>query len=113
MQESARKRNGVVSKGPPPVCHSHPALRSVLSRWTDPPRPTSSALQNRETGLRQSRSDGLAELRVQLAMSATVYAEIHNSQSGSGTSAASSLSSSARTHGEMLTPHIEWSSMAI
>jgi hypothetical protein len=50
---------------------------------------------------------------VQLAMSATVYAELHNPQSGSGTSAASSLSSSARTHGEMLTPHIEWSSMAI
>jgi hypothetical protein len=36
--------------------HSHRALRSILSRGNDPPLPTSTALQNRETGLRQSRS---------------------------------------------------------
>ena len=44
----------------------------------------------------QRRRDGLAEPRVQLAMPATVYAELTTRSPGSGTSTASSLPSSAR-----------------
>jgi hypothetical protein len=49
---------------------------------------------------------------VQLAIPTKVYAELHSPQFGWHQRGVES-SSSARTHGEMLMPHIEWSWIVI